>query len=454
MRHRLPIASLGLTSAYIEDRDLRGKARIFSIRDVGTLRSRAVVTPRSVRRDERDAALRGRRIVVVLAGEVFGGAERASLELAHDLVRQAASVHICALDDREGPAREVAADYGIPWTCIKTPWANGRLENAFSLVRVASGLRRRRPDIVLSATNLPNVVCGLTWRATGASLSIWNQHDVLGTTRINQRLFRRALQTSPLVVTGADHARNWLIERLGAEPDRVYVMRDKVELAPPREPGATWRARLGLSAEDVVGCMVGHLHPGNDHATLLRAWRLVVDRLVPEERGPVLLLAGRDAGGDNAAKALAYDLDLRDYVRFAGEVSDVSGFLGAADLAVFSSRSELIGRGATEPMAAGLHVVGTDIPGIREAVGVSGVSFLAPPGDAPALAEAILRFATDSELRARVGRANRPHPLSSVGSGDIGRLHRAPREGTHHPRLGPLKAATRTTTVVAQGCVG
>ena len=163
-------------------------------------------------------------------------------------MRQAASVHICALDDREGPAREVAADYGIPWTCIKTPWANGRLENAFSLVRVASGLRRLRPDIVLSATNLPNVVCGLTWWATGASLSVWNQHDVLGTTRINQRLFRRALQTSPLVVTGADHARNWLIERLGAEPDRVYVVRDKVELAPPRESGATWRARLDLSA--------------------------------------------------------------------------------------------------------------------------------------------------------------------------------------------------------------
>ena len=37
------------------------------------------MTPRSVQRDERDAALLGRRIVVVLAGEVLGGAERASL---------------------------------------------------------------------------------------------------------------------------------------------------------------------------------------------------------------------------------------------------------------------------------------------------------------------------------------------------------------------------------------
>ena len=306
--------------------------------------------PLRVRRYEGAAALRGRRIVFVLAGEVLGGAERGSLEFARDLAAgQGASVHVCALDDREGPARGVAAEYGIPWTCIKTPWANGRLENAFALVRVAKGLRRLGPDILISATNLPNVACGLTWRATGASLSVWNQHDVLGTTRINQRLFRWALQTSPLVVTGAHHARRWLIEHLEADPDRVHVVRDKVELQPARESGAAWRARLGLNADDLVGCMLAHLHPGKDHATVLRAWRLVVDQLEAEEKRAVLLLAGRDAGGGNAAKALAFDLDLRDCVRFVGEVSDVSGFLSAADLAVFSSRSELLGRARRSP---------------------------------------------------------------------------------------------------------
>jgi glycosyltransferase involved in cell wall biosynthesis len=382
-----------------------GEAADILERDVSILGGAATM-PLSGERHEPAAALRGRRVVFVLAGEVLGGAERASLELARDLSANAASVHICALDNRDGPARSVATQYGIPWSCTKTPWVNGRLQNALALVRVAMGLRRLRPDILISATNLPNVVCGLTWRATGASVSVWNQHDVFGTTRINQRLFRRALQASPLVVTGADHARRWLIECLGARPHRVHVVRDKVELPPARDTGATWRERLGLSGDDIVGCMLAHLHSGKDHVTLLRAWRLVVDRLVPEGRRPVLLLAGRDAGAGDAAKALAFDLDLHDYVRFVGEVDDVSGFLGAPDLAVFSSRSELLGRGATEPMAAGLPVVGTDVPGIREALGEGGVPFLAPPGDAPGLAEVILRFATDPELRARVGRAN------------------------------------------------
>ncbi len=163
---------------------------------------------------------------------------------------------------------------------------------------------------------------------------------------------------------------------------------------------------MGLREDDIVGCMLGHLHAGKDHVTLLRAWRLVVDRLAPESRRLVLILAGRDAGGGDAVKALAFDLDLREHVVFVGEVDDVSGLLAAADLAVFSSRRECFPRGAIEPMSVGLAVAGTDVPGVREAVGEPGAPYLAPPGDAPALADAILRLAHDPDLRARLGRAN------------------------------------------------
>jgi glycosyltransferase involved in cell wall biosynthesis len=57
-------------------------------------------------------------------------------------------------------------------------------------------------------------------------------------------------------------------------------------------------------------------------------------------------------------------------------------------------------------MRLGLPVVATDVPGIREAVGEVGAPFLAPPGDDTALAAAIVAFARDPALRARVGAAN------------------------------------------------
>ena len=363
-------------------------------------------------------ALEGKRVIFVFAGEVLGGAERGGLDLAVDLRRvDGVSAEICALDDRRGRARAVADEHGIPWSCIRTPWGGTRAHKALLLARVARGLRHLRPDVLISSTNLPNVVCGLTWRATGASLAVWNQCDVNGSTRFGQGLFRRALHASPLVVTAAYHARDWLVETFDVDPHRVHVVRTTVTLRPPRESGASWRERLGLGEDDVVGCMLAHFHGGKDHETLLRAWRLVVDRLPPRGRRPVLLLAGRDAGREDAAKALAFDLDLREFVRFVGELDDIGGLLDAADLAVLSSARECFPRGAMEPMAAGLPVVGTDVPGVSEAVGEPGAPYLAPSGDADALADAILRLVGEPELRARLGRAN-AELIRSRQSGD------------------------------------
>jgi glycosyltransferase involved in cell wall biosynthesis len=352
------------------------------------------------------SGLAGRRIVFVVAGEVLGGAERNAISLAVRFARvERADVTIFALDDRPGRARAFAEAEGISWTSVGTPWVGGRAARLLSLLRVARSLRRLRPDVLLPWTNLANVVCGLTWRATGARLCIWNQCDVLGTKRISRRLFRRALHASPLVVTTAFHARDWLADEWGFDRRRVHVIRSEVTLPPPVDTAEDWRARLGIAPGNLVACMIGHLHEGKDHDTLLRAWRLVVDALQPEQDA-VLLLAGRPAGAEDAVKGLAFDLDLRRHIRFLDDVADISGLLEAVDLAVFSSRSECLGRGATEPMYAGRAVVGTDVPGIREAVGERGHAFLAVPGDEPALADAILRLARDPELRAALGKAN------------------------------------------------
>jgi glycosyltransferase involved in cell wall biosynthesis len=349
-------------------------------------------------------ALRARRVVFVVAGEVFGGAERGALDIAEMLREEEASVAVLALDDRPGRGREVAAERGLRWVTEPVPWVGGRLHKSASLIRVTRALRALRPDAVVASTNLPNVVCGLTWRATGAKAAVWRQCDVNGTTRFGARMFRRALHATPVVVTAAEHARAWLAASYGLELSRVRVIPSVVHLEAAREPGPAWRARLDLSREALVCCMIAHLHAGKDHATLLRAWRLVVDEL--DGARPTLLLAGRDAATEDAVKALAFDLDLRERVRFLGEVDDVGGLLDACDLAVFCSMGELLPRGVIEPMSAGLPVVATDLPGTREALGSADPATLVPPNDPHALAGALLRYAGDRELRRRAGAAN------------------------------------------------
>jgi len=100
-------------------------------------------------------------------------------------------------------------------------------------------------------------------------------------------------------------------------------------------------------------------------------------------------------------------LKIQDKVRFAGHVSDVAGLLSAADVSVFSSRSEGCPNAVLESMAAGLPVAGTDIEGIRELVGPTGAQFLAPLEDANSLASVLLKLANDPALCARLGTENR-----------------------------------------------
>jgi glycosyltransferase involved in cell wall biosynthesis len=164
--------------------------------------------------------------------------------------------------------------------------------------------------------------------------------------------------------------------------------------------------------------MLARFSPEKDHITLLHAWRQVIDSLKRVERRAILVLAGSWQGTESCAGAITHELFLEEHVRLLRHVDDVGGLLAATDIGVLSSRTEGLPNSVLESMWTGLPVVGTDIPGIREAVGPDGAQYLAPVGDARALAERILGFAADIGLRKKVGDANRQriHEHFSISS--------------------------------------
>ena len=217
-----------------------------------------------------------------------------------------------------------------------------------------------------------------------------------------------AVRRVPWFVSNSKAGAEFLTGTLGVPSERVRVIHNGIQMAKPRLDRNAWRSKLGLKDDAFVVCMVANLNIYKDHKTLLRAWKFVLDKLESEGRSAVLLLAGRLSSEVEGLKALAFELDLGSAgVRFLGPVDDVSGLLGASDLAVLSSPSEGSPNAILEAMAMGLPAAGTDNPGMREVLGPDGYQFLAPPGDAEALAERILRLATDHSLREKVGAANK-----------------------------------------------
>ncbi len=346
-----------------------------------------------------------RRFVFVLNGLLLGGAERQAILLARHLKERCGADVIVTAFGRPGTAAELCDLVGVPWGIVPFVWEPGRLKRAAMLLRVARDLRRLGPNVILPYTMHPNAVCGLIWRLTGARICMWNQRDE-GRQRVEPRWERLAVRRTPWFASNSSHGAEFLVNALGAPRDHVRVILNGIELIPPLHDRRTWRQRLGIADDVFVACMAANLHGFKDHATLLNAWRIVIDN-VSCGRETVLLLAGRPENTGEALKAQAFDLDLGRSVRFLGAVQDVTGLLVASDCCVFSSKFEGVPNGVLEGMAAGLPVVATDIPGIREAVGQDGCAILTPPDDAEAMAEAILTIMDDPGMARRMGEIGR-----------------------------------------------
>lgn len=349
--------------------------------------------------------LRDKKIIFVLGWLGMGGAERQALHvIKHMAHEQGARVEVWAFHTR-GDMADMLDEAKISWRLVDWPWPANRVLRLRELARFCRQLRAAKPDIILPYTMQASLFCGLVWKGTGARTCFWNQRDE-GRDVFGSLMERRAIHSVSGVLSNSQHAADMLIQKFGLNTQNVRVIRNGVQPLPPEATREQWRNRLGLEDDHFAACMVANIQTFKDHATLLRAWKIVVDRSAENAQKPMLLLAGMLTETSQAMQELAMELELGPHLRFLGGVRDVSGLLHAVDLGVFSSRSEGVPNGVLECMAAGLAVAATDIPGIREALGTEGERFLAPVGDVENLAERILELWNDADLRREMGQRN------------------------------------------------
>ena len=101
------------------------------------------------------------------------------------------------------------------------------------------------------------------------------------------------------------------------------------------------------------------------------------------------------------------ELGLREQFEFVGHYSEQLGktaFMESLDVFVLPSFAEGTPNGIIEAMAHGIPVIATTVVGIADIVD-SECGILVPPGDAAALADAMLRLAGDQSRRAAMGAA-------------------------------------------------
>jgi glycosyltransferase involved in cell wall biosynthesis len=200
-----------------------------------------------------------------------------------------------------------------------------------------------------------------------------------------------------LVTPGNRYNQRWEL-RCGADASRLRTVYNGVD--PGHFPPA------GPEPDVPTLSWAGRVDPIKDVETLIRAFALVKAEL-PDAR---LRLFG---GGDQAYRArceqLIAELGLTGAAVFEGRVENIADAYAAGNVVMLSSISEGFPYTLIEAMTAGRATVSTDVGGVTEAVGDTGL--VVPPRDPAAMAAASLELLADPARRARLGAAARDRAL-------------------------------------------
>lgn len=350
-------------------------------------------------------SLQDRKAVFCFPSLHFGGAERQGLHFCRYLRDfEGMDVEVWGILEGAG-VRERCIDWEIPCRLVPFKMGKNRAETIFALWKFGYELRKKRADLILPYVDYPNLVACSIWRWTKARFCWWQQRNA-GFHHGPIWLRKIAINKTPAFIANSTPGMDFLTRQLGLTKSRCHFIPNGIEGPQPQNTRQEWRDRLGLQKQDFLATMVANLTETKDHSTLLRAWREVVSNGFTGNL-PVLALAGRFGVAEKEIKALAYDLELGKSVRFLGAVKDVDGLLSASDLSAFSSQAEGCPNGVLEAMAAGLPVVATDIPGVRDALGSNATKCLAPIGDPLVLAQKIQLMIDNPSLRLEEGEKNR-----------------------------------------------
>lgn len=361
-------------------------------------------------RSEADRQAQATKILVVLAADVFGGAEVQTRTLLSRLstscdvtllthARIAARFRDIALTLVEFEALGLRAPYYYGWRNVVS-YADAIAVAAVDHAAETVYAVMHNSSLFAAAARIlhPRAM----WRRTligslhGSLVGYFQQRGVEA--RLREKVAIRAVIAAvDSIVTPSEGVANELIEVFGARANRVHAIYNGFDLERIRELGREQLPREKTGFWIVTCC---RLNDQKDLGTLINAFAQVKSQPYAK-----LIIVG-DGPERGAIETLVNRYNLGSAIIFAGAQVNPFPWIGAADIFVLSSHYEGFGNVIVEALALGVPVIASDCPwGPSEIVddGVSGRLF--EPGDTAALVRHIDDLLDDEHHRLEMGRA-------------------------------------------------
>ena len=346
--------------------------------------------------------------IIMSLAEQRGGGELMLLHLMQQ--GRGAGVKWLVIFLQDGPMVGQVRDLGVEAQVIEA----GRLREVprflGAVAAIARLARREKVQMIVGWMNQGQLYGSPAAKLAGIP-SVWYQLGIALTPGWNDRMATRlpALGILACSQAGADAQARIAPKR----PLRVVYPGVELERFEPEQLPSPQEARrrLGLPPDGPIIGIVGRLQRWKGMHVLIEALPAIL-RAHPAAHCVVV-------GGNHAQEpdypALLREriraLGLEDKVILAGLQRNIPEWMQAMDVIVHASDHEPFGIVVIEAMALGKPVVAGNAAGPTEIItdGVDGL--LSPYGDAPALAQAVLRYLNDPEFARRTGAAARKRAL-------------------------------------------
>jgi glycosyltransferase involved in cell wall biosynthesis len=318
---------------------------------------------------------------------------------------------------RDGPLRSYFEELGIPVVFLPRRRHSVLALPLFvrDMVRIRQELTTTiaRYDIDVVQTHLVRSLDFLTTTLRGQHglpLVYWTFHNSDFTLRrehlprhgwllkpkqiVYRFLYRLTSRRVSGVIAVSDDVRTSILDRVGPLNEKIVVIANGVDVDRYGDSidRDEVRAELGLDPNAFVMVMVAMFKEQKGHVYLIEAAAEVLP-LHPEAR--ILLIGDGELRPEMERRV--HTAHMADAVRFLGNRRDVARILAASDLFVLPSLWEGLPMALLEAMASGLPCIATTVSGTKQVIVPDVTGLLVPPGNAPALRDAMLTMLTAPE---------------------------------------------------------
>lgn len=301
------------------------------------------------------------RILHIIPTLGSGGAEKMLVDIVLEMKKHDVSSEVLVLTKKDDFFSEKLLKQGV-----KIYW--GSTERVYSLKNIffiRSILKAKSYDVIHTHLFASQLFTPIAIKSILLNTKlVTTEHSTHNKRRDNPLLFlidRWMYKQYDIIISITKATKDKLVAYLKETESRTIVIENGINIKQYEVTATIDRISIidSINENDKVILMVAAMREQKDHETLIRA-----SKMLPGEYLVVFVGDGERI------------LEVKEYanqygssrIRFLGRRTDVPAIMKVADIFVLSSKWEGFGLVAIEAMAAGLPVIASDVPGLRDVV--------------------------------------------------------------------------------------